>query len=55
MLGVTKAATTAALNAARLKITFSIFIAPDFMDLAFLSGSQAMARRSVLALQSKTP
>ncbi|WP_217900811.1 hypothetical protein, partial [Aeromonas sp. A35_P] len=28
-------------------------IAPDFMDLAFLSGSQAGARRSVLALQSR--
>jgi hypothetical protein len=36
-----------------LKITFSIFIAPDFMDLAFCPGSWHQAYRAVLALQSK--
>ncbi|ULH04296.1 hypothetical protein MF133_07815 [Aeromonas caviae] len=31
---------------------FPFVIAPDFMDLAFLSGSRVGTRRSVLALQS---
>ncbi|WP_421274308.1 hypothetical protein, partial [Aeromonas veronii] len=53
--GATRAATTAALKAARLKITFSIFIAPDFMDLAFFFRQLASGLPLGIGIAIKTP